>query len=197
MLEAHTTRITERDNHSNQRRDSWSAEIVTEQGWQANMVHDYAWHMEDPNNWRWIWLVAVGVFAVGEALLPGTFFLLPFAAGAVAAAAAAFVGGSLAVQWLLFVAISAVGAVALVPLRRRLDKSETPPGVGSRRLIGQEAVVLRTISAGPGEVGEVRIGREVWRAESATHEEVAANTQVFVTDVRGTAVVVSTQTATR
>ena len=42
--------------------------------------------------WRWIWLVAIGAFAVGEALLPGTFFLLPFAAGAIVAAVTAFRG---------------------------------------------------------------------------------------------------------
>lgn len=170
-----------------------SVENVTEQGWKVALPHDYASRMEDPDHWRWVWIVAVGVFGVGEALLPGTFFLLPFAAGAVVASVAAFAGGSLAVQWVLFVAISAVGAVALIPLRRRLDKSETPAGVGSRRLIGQEAVVLRAIAAGPGEVGEVRIGREVWRAESASHESVAVNSQVVVIDVRGTAVVVTNQ----
>ncbi|MDP4834907.1 MAG: NfeD family protein, partial [Ilumatobacteraceae bacterium] len=114
--------------------------------------------MEDPLMWRWIWLVAIGAFAVGEALLPGTFFLLPFAAGAIVAAVTAFAGGSVALQWLLFVVVSAAGAVALIPLRRRLDRSEIPAGVGSRRLIGQEALVLSDIASGPGEVGEVRIG---------------------------------------
>jgi membrane protein implicated in regulation of membrane protease activity len=37
----------------------------------------------------------------------------------------------------------------------------------------------------------VRIGREVWRAESASHREVPVNSTVIVDDVRGTAVVVS------
>lgn len=147
--------------------------------------------MEDPTTWRWVWLVAVGVFGVGEALLPGTFFLLPFAAGAIVAAALAFADVGAAGQWVAFVAVSAAGAAALIPLRRRLDKAKQPSGVGSRRLIGQEAVVLRAIAAGPGEVGEVRIGREVWRAESASHHEVPVNSTVIVDDVRGTAVVVS------
>lgn len=149
--------------------------------------------MEDPNAWRWIWLVAVGVFGVGEALLPGTFFLLPFAAGAIVAAALAFAGAGLTAQWVLFLVVSAIGAVALIPLRRRLDKSEIPAGVGSRRLIGQEAVVLQAIAAGPGEVGEVRIGREIWRAESHSHLEVPVQAKVVVKDVRGTAVVVDIQ----
>ena len=146
--------------------------------------------MEDPDNWRWIWLIAVGAFGAGEALLPGTFFLLPFAIGAVTAAIASFVGATLIVQWLLFVIVSAAGSLALIPLRRRLDKSDTPTGVGARRLIGQEGIVLRTIAAGPGEVGEVRIGREMWRAESSEHNEITEHSHVVVTAVRGTAVVV-------
>lgn len=149
--------------------------------------------MEDPQLWRWIWLVAVGAFAVGEALLPGTFFLLPFAAGAIVAAVVAFAGGGMALQWLLFVVVSAAGAVALIPLRRKLDRSEIPAGVGSRRLIGQEALVLSDIASGPGEVGEVRIGREVWRAESINERLISANSRVIINDVRGTAVVVSIQ----
>jgi membrane protein implicated in regulation of membrane protease activity len=147
--------------------------------------------MEDPETWRWIWLAAIGAFGAGEALLPGTFFLLPFALGAIAAAVAAFAGGGLALQWVLFVAVSAVGAVALIPLRRRLDATEMPSGVGSRRLIGQSAVVLKAIPNGHAEWGEVRIGREVWRAESSTHRSVPEGSNVRVSDVRGTAVVVT------
>jgi membrane protein implicated in regulation of membrane protease activity len=94
---------------------------------------------------------------------------------------------------LLFVVVSAAGAVALIPLRRRLDRSEIPAGVGSRRLIGQEALVLSDIASGPGEVGEVRIGREIWRAESLNEQLISANSRVIVSDVRGTAVVVSIQ----
>lgn len=146
--------------------------------------------MEDPDVWRWVWLVAIGVFGVGEALIAGAFFLLPFAIGATVATIAAFAGTSVAVQWALFVGISAVAAASLVPLRRRLDRTEVPSGVGSRRLIGQEASVLQPIAAGPGETGEVRVGRENWRAESADHSAIPVGSTVVVTDVRGTAVLV-------
>lgn len=146
--------------------------------------------MEDPEIWRWMWLAAVGIFAVGEALIAGSFFLLPFAAGAVVAAVLAFAGASVAVQWVAFVAVSAVGSVLLIPLRRRLDRVEPQDGIGSRRLIGQEAVVLVAIGSGPGEVGEVRVGRETWRAESRDQQAFAAGSTVLVSDVRGTAVVV-------
>lgn len=146
--------------------------------------------VDDPELWRWIWLGAVGVFAVGEMLIAGSFFLAPFAIGAVAATIAAFAGGSIALQWLLFVVVSIAGAIGLVPLRRRLDRNEAQDGIGSRRLIGQSAVVLAAIEAGPTGTGTVRIGREEWRAVSDDGAALDADMVVTVVDVRGTAVVV-------
>jgi membrane protein implicated in regulation of membrane protease activity len=148
--------------------------------------------MEDPEVWRWIWLVAIGVFGLGEALIAGSFFLLPFAAGAVVATIVAFSGAGIAAQWVSFVAVSIVGSLALIPLRRRLDRVEPQNGVGARRLIGQEAVVLTDVPAGPGAVGEVRVGRETWRAESRDQLAIAMGTTVRVVEVRGTAVIVTT-----
>lgn len=146
--------------------------------------------MDDPELWRWIWLGAVGVFAVGEMIIAGSFFLAPFAIGAIAGAIAAFAGASIAVQWMLFVVVSIIGAIGLIPLRRRLDRTEPQDGVGSRRLIGQSAVVLAAIDAGPTGAGAVRIGREEWRAVSDDGTALAVDALVLVVDVRGTAVVV-------
>ena len=69
------------------------------------------------------------IFAFGEVLTAG-FFMLPFAAGALAASVAAFAGAGIAVQWILFLVVSIVGAVALIPLRRRLDADGTSDRVG-------------------------------------------------------------------
>jgi membrane protein implicated in regulation of membrane protease activity len=148
--------------------------------------------MDDPEVWRWIWLIAIGVFGAGEALIAGSFFLLPFAAGSLVAAVVAFSGASVAVQWVSFVAVSLVGSLLLIPLRRRLDRVEPQDGIGSRRLIGQDAVVEAAIAAGPSAVGQVRIGRESWRAESIDHRPIDVGATVRVHDVRGTAVIVST-----
>ena len=147
--------------------------------------------MDDPEIWKWIWLGATGLFGAGEAILAGSFFLLPFAAGALVATIAAFAGANIALQWIIFVVVSAIGSALLVPLRRRLDRVEPQNGVGARRLIGQEAIVLIDIPAGASAVGEVRVGRETWRAESLNQQAFAAGTTVRVADVRGTAVVVT------
>ncbi len=135
-------------------------------------------------------MLVAGGFATAEIFIAGTFFMLPFAAGALAASVAAFAGAGIAVQWILFLVVSIVGAVALIPLRRRLDADGTSDGIGARRLIGAEAVLLQGISAGPTGVGEARIGREEWRAESSDRSAIVEGTAVRVVDVRGTSVVV-------
>jgi len=43
--------------------------------------------VNSPETWRWIWLVAVVLFALAEVFTPVLFFMLSFALGAAAAAA--------------------------------------------------------------------------------------------------------------
>lgn len=155
------------------------------------MQHWYPSVMNDPEMWRWIWLIAVAVFSFGEVVLAGSFFLLPFAAGAIVATIFAFAGAGVAVQWVSFTVVSVIGAFLLIPLRRRLDHAKQQNGVGARRLIDQEAVVTISIAAGAGQVGEVRLGRELWRAESVDQCALSQGAVVRVVDVRGTALLVT------
>jgi membrane protein implicated in regulation of membrane protease activity len=62
--------------------------------------------------------------------------------------------------------------------------------VGSRRLLGHSAVVVREIPAG-GDVGLVRVDREEWRAQSTDGSAIASGTAVRVADVQGTRVIVA------
>lgn len=144
--------------------------------------------MDSSELWRWIWLVAAAVFAIGEITTPG-FFMLPFAIGAGAAALLAFFGATLTVQWVVFVSLSTVCFLALRPIARRLDREESTDGIGSKRLIGELATVVEAIG-GPGEVGLVRVEREEWRAESGTRSPIAEGDRVRVAEVVGTRVVV-------
>ena len=146
--------------------------------------------MNDPENWRWVWLLVVAVFSIGEIVVAGSFFFLPFAVGALVATITAFSGGSIALQWLLFVVVSAAASAALIPLRRHLDRKGSSDGIGSRRLIGHQAEVLTDIPVGPSTTGLVRLGREEWPAKSEDQTHIAAGSIVKVVDVRGTSVVV-------
>jgi membrane protein implicated in regulation of membrane protease activity len=145
--------------------------------------------VDDPEQWRWIWMVGALVFLVGEMFSPGSFFLAPFAVGAVVATVLAFAGVGLTGQWLAFVVLSAVFFAALRPLARRLDSGAPADGIGARRLIGEVGTIIEAIEA-DGDHGQVRVHREEWRAESVDDTPIADGTRVRVVEVRGTRVVV-------
>ena len=146
--------------------------------------------MDSPETWRWIWLAAAVLLILGEIAVAGTFFLLPFGLAALVACILAFAGVGLVAQWVAFVAVAAVASLALVPLRRRLDRSPAQDGIGARRLLNQEAVVIVEIEPGPHGSGFVRLGREEWRAESLHRSGLPVGAVVRVSEVRGTGVVV-------
>lgn len=145
----------------------------------------------DGELWRWIWLaVAVGG-VVGEIATAGTFFLLPFGIGAALACVLAFVDAPLALQWSVFVGISAAAAAATRPLARRLDNNPSlPSGVGASRWVGQTGIVLESIPAGTDTTGLVRIGGEQWRAQTRHGIRVPTGSEVLVVEVVGTRLVV-------
>lgn len=146
--------------------------------------------MEDSDTWRWVWLIVIAGFLVGEMFTPGTFFFLPFAVGAVGAAIAAFAGGSIGLQWVLFLGLSILASLSFIPLRKRLDRVQPPVGVGSQRILHQEGTITVAIPAGLTGSGTVKIGREEWRAESVDNAAIPGGVVVRVVDVRGTGVLV-------
>jgi membrane protein implicated in regulation of membrane protease activity len=146
--------------------------------------------MDSPEDWRWVWIIATAVFAIGEMTSPGSFFMLPFAIGALVATVLAFLEVDVVIEWLVFVGVSLAVLVALRPLAHRLNRSVDDTGIGARRLLGQAAVVLRDIPAG-GDVGLVRVDREEWRAQSTDGSAIPTGTAVRVADVQGTRVIVA------
>jgi len=141
--------------------------------------------------WVMIWLTVAAVFGIGEMLMAGSFFLLPFAVGALLAAlVAALVSGALW-SWLAFI-IGSVGAfMAMRPMAQRLDENAPEiAGVGANRLIGVIGVVTQPISATPGDAGMVRVGSEVWRADSPSGVALSLGSKVRVTEVHGTRLMV-------
>ena len=146
--------------------------------------------MDDPEAWRWIWMIAAFVFVVGEISTAGTFFLLPFGIGAAVAALLAFGGVGITWQWVAFVGLALVSFALLRPLARRLDVGNPSDGFGARRLIGAVGTVIEAAD-GNGEQGLVRIQREEWNAESVDGSAIATDTRVRVVEVRGTRVLVA------
>ncbi|MDQ3980253.1 MAG: NfeD family protein [Actinomycetota bacterium] len=146
--------------------------------------------VSSPDTWRWIFLVAAVTLTVGEIAVAGTFFLLPFGVGALAAALAAFAGLSVALEWFIFVVMSAGASAVLWPLGRRLDRNTPHQAIGATRWVGRQALVTRDIPGLPGATGMVRLDREEWRAESMMGIPIRSGSTVLVSRVDGTHLVV-------
>ena len=146
--------------------------------------------MDHSTIWAILWLVAAVGLGVGEVAVTGTFFLLPFAAGASVAAIASFAGASVALCVLLFAVVSGGAFFVLKPLAKKLDVDlPNPQGFGSSRLVGHSATVIRAIGTGSA-TGQVKVGGEVWTAVSADGASLAAGSAVKILEVRGNRVVV-------
>ena len=146
--------------------------------------------LDSSGTWGWIWLVAAVVFAVGEIGVAGSFFLLPFAGGALVAAIASGLGAPVGLGWLLFVVVSAGCSAVLWPLGRRLDRNSPQHAIGANRWVGKQAYVLQDIPGGMGNTGLIRLEREEWRAESLIGTPIRAGSTVLVSRVDGTRLVV-------
>jgi membrane protein implicated in regulation of membrane protease activity len=119
------------------------------------------------DDWVW-WMIAAGALAVGEIATLG-FFLGPIAVAAVAAAIVALVGGGLALQWVVFIAVSLASLLVLRPIARRHLRTPAQLRTGTAALVGAQAVVLERVDR---DGGQVKLAGEVWTAR--TYDEDAS-----------------------
>jgi membrane protein implicated in regulation of membrane protease activity len=117
---------------------------------------------------EWVlWMIAAGLLAVGEMFTLG-FFLGPVAIAAVTAAIVALAGGGVALQWIVFIAISAASIAVLRPIARRHLRTPMQLRTGTAALVGAPAVVLERVD---GRGGQVKIAGEIWSARSFDEDQ--------------------------
>jgi membrane protein implicated in regulation of membrane protease activity len=116
--------------------------------------------------WVW-WMVAAGVLAVGEIATLG-FFLGPVAVAAVAAAIVALAGAGLAVQWIVFIAVSLASLAVLRPVAKRHLRTPGRIRTGTAALVGGRAVVLERVDR---DGGQVKLAGEIWTARPYDDDE--------------------------
>ena len=133
--------------------------------------------------WVW-WLIAAGVFGIGE-MLTTSFFLAPFAAGAALAAVADLAGAPEVAAWAVFVVVSLLSLVVVRPIARSHMKMPPQIRTGAAALIGKQAIVLERIANHEG-VGCVKIEGEVWTARAYDDdEEIEKGKRVHVVEIKG------------
>ena len=140
-------------------------------------------------NWAAIiWLALVVLFLVTEAATV-TVVSLWFAAGSLAAMAAALLGGPVWLQCLVFLTVSAIALTALRPLvRKYLTPKLTATNVDS--VIGTVGIVtagIDNIAAS----GQVKLNGMEWTARSSSGDPIPQGTRVTVDRIEGVKVFVS------
>ena len=129
-----------------------------------------------------LWTILAAVFAIGEVLTPGLFFLGPLALAALIAAVVAFVAGG-ALGALAFVVASVFCILVLRPIARRHLRLPVASRTGTAALVGTNALVLERVD---GSGGRVKIGGEEWSARAFLEgEALEAGERVEVAAIDG------------
>ncbi len=137
-----------------------------------------------------LWILAACAFGVGE-LLTTSFFLAPFAAGALVAALVAAIGAPTGIAWGTFFVVSLLMLWVVRPIARSHRRMPPQIRTGTAALVGKRAIVLERI-ANKEAVGCVRIDGEVWTARAYDEDRVIeAGTPVDVVEIRGATALVS------
>ena len=134
-----------------------------------------------------LWLVLLIIFAASEAVTVGLTSIW-FAAGALAALAAALLGGPMWVQITLFLAVSLLCLAAVRPPAKR-QLTNKVERTNADRVIGAEAQVTEDIDNIHGK-GAVVIRGMAWSARSQDGGPIAAGTLVRVLRIEGVKVFV-------
>lgn len=134
-----------------------------------------------------LWLIALIVFAVGEAITVGLTSVW-FAVGALGALIAAGFGAALWLQVVVFLALSGVTLLLVRPLAK---KFLTPryQATNADRVIGATALVTEEIDNLKGS-GLVNISGQVWIARSAHDVVIQPGREVKVLRIEGVKVFV-------
>jgi len=134
------------------------------------------------------WILLAVVLAAGE-IMTLSFFLAPFAAGALLGALADMAGAGGAVAVIVFLLSSGLLFGLLRPVARRHLRTPAKLRTGTAALVGKTAMVTERIDA---QGGTVKLDGEVWTARAYLGDEVIeAGSCVQVVEIRGATALVS------
>jgi membrane protein implicated in regulation of membrane protease activity len=135
-----------------------------------------------------IWILLAVILAVGE-VMSLSFFLAPFAAGALLGAVADLAGASTVVAVLVFLVSSGLFLGFVRPIARRHMHTPAQIRTGTAALVGQTALVTERVDA---DAGAIKLSGEVWTARPYVDGEVIdAGRRVQVVQIQGATALVS------
>ncbi len=136
------------------------------------------------------WIVLLVVLIIVEAVT-AQLVTIWFAAGAAAALIAELCGLQQWLQWVIFIAVSAVALIVTRPLVRKVTKKAVQP-TNADRCIGQTAVVTEDIDNIEGK-GQVHVNGVTWTARSSDGSVFRKDERVIVEKIEGVKLIVKSQ----
>ena len=110
-----------------------------------------------------LWLIAAGLFGVGE-MVSLDLVLLMFAGGALGGMTVALLGGDVVFQLIAFIAVAGILLGSVRPIAKRHLTNRTPLQLdGVDTLIGRTAQVTKVVDSTG---GRIRLGADEWSARS-------------------------------
>jgi membrane protein implicated in regulation of membrane protease activity len=135
-----------------------------------------------------IWILLAVILAAGE-VMSLSFFLAPFAGGALLAALVELAGLGSVAALIVFLVSAGLLLGFVRPIARR--HMRTPPQIrtGTAALVGRTAVVTERVDS---DAGTVKLEGEIWTARTYDEGDVlAAGSRVHVVEIRGATALVS------
>jgi membrane protein implicated in regulation of membrane protease activity len=137
----------------------------------------------------WVfWVLLAVILAAGE-VMSLSFFLAPFAIGALLGAAAELAGANAAVAVVVFLVSSGLLFGLVRPIARRHVRTPIQLRTGTAALVGKTAVATARVDA---DSGTIKLEGEIWTARSYDGDEVIeAGSRVHVVEINGATALVS------
>ena len=136
------------------------------------------------------WLILSGIFFVFEMATVG-FLIFWLGIGALTAMIISFFVDNVIIQTAVFV----VTSIALIFLTKPFVKKFAKPGANVKTnaysIIGKNAIVTKEIDSNAN-VGQIRVGGDVWSAKTENEEVIPAHAQVKVLRIEGVKAIVTT-----
>lgn len=134
------------------------------------------------------WLIAAGVFFVGEIITVG-FLIFWLGIAALLTMIVSFFTSNLIIQTAVFVMSSAILIFATKPLVNKISKKETVP-TNVFSIIGKSAIVINDINCIDG-TGQIKVNGEVWSAEGLNGIDIKEGSKVEIIEIKGVKTIVS------
>ena len=129
-----------------------------------------------------IWLIAAGVFIIGEIITVG-FLLFWLSIASLIAMIASFFTSNVIIQMTVFVISSGLLIFATKPLVKKLAKKDSV-STNVYSIIGKTAIVIEDIDWASG-TGQIKCEGEVWSAKTDEQIDIPTGSEVEIVSIEG------------